>query len=107
MSLFATGEDAAAIIPIGASYLALMAFMYFFPGMTNGVQGFFRGIGRLKITLLGTCIQAGTRVVMTYVLAPTLGIAGIAYASMIGWVLMLLVQVPICLWELKQLRKNI
>jgi len=102
MALFVTGEDAPAIISIGAEYLLLMSVFYLWPGMTNGVQGFFRGFGKLKITLLGTFIQTSLRVVATYLLAPSLGIAGIAYACVIGWSVMLLVEIPLCLYELKK-----
>ncbi|MBQ7954510.1 MAG: MATE family efflux transporter [Lachnospiraceae bacterium] len=106
MSLFVTGETANNIIGIGAHYLALMAWFYLLPAMTNGVQGFFRGIGKLKLTLLGTSIQVSGRVIFTFILAPHLGIAGIAYACVIGWVCMLLVQVPICLYDLHRLNRR-
>lgn len=104
MSLFVTGENVSAIITIGADYLLLMAFFYFLPAMTNGVQGFFRGVGRLKITLLGTCIQAGLRTIFTFFLAPGMGINGIIYASVIGWLLMLLVEIPLSFKELRKLK---
>ena len=107
MALFVTGENTEAIISIGARYLLLMSVFYLWPGMTNGVQGFFRGIGRLKITLLGTFIQTSMRVVATYLFAPSLGISGIAIACMIGWSLMLLVEIPLCLWELRKIKRNI
>lgn len=105
MSLFVSGENVSAIITIGADYLLLMAFFYLLPAMTNGVQGFFRGIGKLKITLLGTSIQAGLRTVFTFILAPLLGINGIIYASVIGWAIMLLVEVPLCFRTLHKLKK--
>lgn len=95
MSLFVSGENTSAIIAIGSDYLLLMALFYFLPAMTNGVQGFFRGVGWLKITLLGTFIQAGLRTVFTFILAPSLGINGIIYASTIGWFIMLLVEIPL------------
>jgi len=104
MSLFVTGENVTAIIAIGADYLLLMSFFYLLPAMTNGVQGFFRGVGRLKITLLGTCIQAGLRTIFTFVLAPGMGITGIVYASVIGWLLMLLVEIPLSFKELRKLK---
>ena len=102
ISLFVTGESSAEIIRIGAEYLGLMAFFYLLPGLTNGVQGFFRGMGQFKITVLGTFIQTSVRVIMTYLLAPNMGIRGIAIGCALGWSLMLLVQVPICLKELKK-----
>ena len=106
MSVFVTGEDAGSIITIGVQYLTLMSVFYLWPAMTNGVQGFFRGIGRLKVTLLGTLIQTSVRVIMTYVLAPGMGIRGIAFACVAGWSLMLLVEVPLCVRHLRQVKEN-
>lgn len=102
VSLFVTGDSVQNVIDMGAEYLALMALFYLWPAMTNGVQGFFRGMGKLKITLLGTFIQTSIRVIFTYLLAPNMGIRGIAFACMIGWSVMLLVEVPMCIRELKQ-----
>lgn len=102
VSLFVTGDSAAKVVSIGTEYLALMALFYLWPAMTNGVQGFFRGMGKLKITLLGTFIQTSIRVIFTYLLAPTMGIRGIAFACMTGWSVMLLVEVPLCIHELKK-----
>lgn len=104
VSLFVTGENVQGVVQMGTEYLTWMALFYLWPAMTNGVQGFFRGMGKLKITLLGTSIQTGIRVLFTYLLAPKLGIVGIAFACMAGWSVMLLVEVPLCI---RQLRKKI
>lgn len=106
MSLFVTGEDAAAIIDIGTEYLTLMAVFYLWPAMTNCVQGFFRGMGKLKITLCGTFIQTGIRVVATWLLAPSLGIRGIAWACVAGWTMMLLWEIPLCIKEIFHIRQT-
>lgn len=102
MSLFVTGENANAVIEIGVQYLTLMAVFYLWPAMTNGLQGFLRGMGKLKITLLGTFIQTSLRVLMTYLLAPIMGIQGIAYGCVTGWSAMLLVEIPLCIWEIRK-----
>lgn len=94
MSLFVTGTGAAAVVAAGAQYLGLMALFYLLPGMTNGFQGYYRGMGRMGLTLLGTVLQTSLRVVFTVVLAPRLGIYGIAYACAIGWTAMLLFEIP-------------
>ncbi len=86
--------DAADIVAIGSSYLGLMAFFYLFPGFTNGMQGYFRGRKRMKMTLLGTFIQTSLRVVFVYVLTPKMGISGVAFACAVGWAMMLAVEVP-------------
>ena len=87
--LFLKEGDAAQIVRIGADYLSLMAFFYIFPALTNWMQGFFRGMGRMKITILLTGIQITLRTACTYVLAPQLGIRGIAVSCAVGWSAML------------------
>lgn len=94
ISLFVTGESAAAIVALGAQYLGTMAFFYIYPAFTNGFQGFYRGMGMMKMTLLGTFIQTSLRVIATWFLAPRTGIYGIAFACAIGWSVMLLVEIP-------------
>jgi len=70
-------------------YLTLMAFFYILPGMTNGIQGFFRGMGEMKTTLMGTFIQISIRALVVYMLVPRIGISGAALACAIGWSFML------------------
>ena len=82
------------MIGLGVQYLGLMAFFYILPAFTNGIQGFFRGMGNMKITLISTLIQISFRVIFVYILVPVIGMKGVAYASMIGWCLMLLYEVP-------------
>lgn len=94
VGLFVTGEDAEAIVMIGAQYLGTMAFFYIFPAFTNGFQGFYRGMGMMKMTLLGTFIQTALRVLFTWILAPKMGIYGVAIACACGWSVMLLVEIP-------------
>lgn len=94
ISLFISGDQAAEIVALGSSYLAVMAFFYIFPAFTNGFQGFFRGMGYMKMTLLGTLIQTSFRVIFVYLLVPRYGILGAPFACGIGWSLMLLVEIP-------------
>ena len=94
MSLFVTGEGAAEVVRLGSGYLGVMAFFYLWPALTNCVQGFFRGMGKMFTTVIATFIQASIRTVCTIILAPRIGITGIAFACMIGWSVMLLFEVP-------------
>lgn len=93
MKLFAP-SDSADMINSGVEYLTIMAFLYILPGFTNGMQGFFRGMGSMKVTLIATIIQISLRVIFVYILVPYIGMSGAAYACMIGWTLMLLYEVP-------------
>ena len=90
MSLFISGDGAASVIEEGHLYLSTMAFFYILPAFTNGIQGFFRGVGDMKITLISTFIQTSLRVIFTFLLVPHYGIHAIAYACAIGWICMLL-----------------
>lgn len=94
LKLFVAGESAEAIAAIGGQYLAMMAFFYIFPAFTNGFQGFYRGMGMMKMTLLGTFIQTSLRVIFTWILTPSMGISGVAVACAAGWSVMLLVEIP-------------
>lgn len=94
VSLFVSGEGSAEVIRLGREYLGYMALFYLFPAMTNGVQGFFRGMGKMYTTMTATFLQASVRTLCTFLLAPRLGITGIAYACAVGWTLMLLFEVP-------------
>lgn len=71
-----------------------MAFFYILPGLTNVTQGYFRGWGKTGVTLLGTLTQIGLRTILTFVLLPLYGIKGIAFASAIGWIGMLVWELP-------------
>lgn len=92
--LFVTGDGSEEVIALGTAYLGWMVLFYLWPTMTNGFQGFFRGMGMMKTTMLATFLQASIRTVCTYLLAPRLGITGIAFSCAIGWSVMLIYEVP-------------
>lgn len=92
MRLFVGADESA--VALGASYLFLMAFFYLLPAYTNGLQGYFRGLGDMKITLAGTFTQISMRVVFVYLLVPRMGLTAVAWASLAGWLCMLLLEVP-------------
>lgn len=94
VGLFVSGEGAEAIVALGCQYLGTMAFFYVYPGFTNGFQGFYRGMGMMKMTLLGTFIQTCLRVISTWILVLRIGIYGVSFACAIGWSMMLLVEIP-------------
>lgn len=93
MKLFVSGEEEA-LIKVGTTYLGYMAFFYLLPAFTNGLQGFFRGMGDMKITLVGTITQISLRVLFVFLFVPKVGMVGVAFASLLGWIGMLLVEFP-------------
>lgn len=104
VSLFVTGDGAAEVIGLGREYLGWMALFYLFPAMTNGMQGFYRGMGKMYTTVIGTFLQAATRAACAALLAPKFGIVGIAFSCAIGWSLMLLFEVPYYIYTCRKKR---
>ena len=94
VGVFVTGEAADEVVRLGAQYLGWMAIFYLLPAMTNGFQGFFRGMGKMMTTVLGTFIQTALRTLCTFLLAPRLGITAVAFSCAIGWTAMLLFEIP-------------
>lgn len=106
MNLFVPNEGSK-VIELGIIYLQLMAFFYLLPAWTNGIQGYFRGMGQLKVTLMSTFVQMFGRVAFAYLLAPKLGIVGIALSCFSGWIIMLSYEVPVLIKHRKNnLLKN-
>ena len=88
MRLFAA-SGSTQMVEMGVSYLSLMAFFYILPGLTNGIQGYFRGMGEMKTTLINTAIQISVRAAIVYILVPRIGLRGAAIACAVGWCCML------------------
>ncbi|WP_243109936.1 MATE family efflux transporter [Clostridium sp. E02] len=97
MNMFVLVNDSG-LVEIGVKYLSLMAFFYLLSAVTNGIQGFFRGMGNMFITLIFTLIQISVGVGVASNLVPVMGLKGVAYASMIGWACMLFAEIPYYFW---------
>lgn len=96
MSLFVKDEE---VIGHGVVYLHLIAVMYILPAITNSLQGFFRGIGDLKVTLMSSFTNMKVRVIAAapMVLLWNFGIEALPYSYLAGWIAMLLVETPLML----------
>ena len=96
MSLFVKDEE---VIGHGVVYLHLIAVMYILPAITNSLQGFFRGIGDLKVTLMSSFTNMTVRVIAAapMVLLWNFGIEALPYSYLSGWIAMLLVETPLML----------
>jgi len=96
MSLFVKDEE---VIGHGVVYLHLISVMYLLPALTNGIQGFFRGIGDLKITLISSFINMALRVLAAapLVFIWKMGIEALPYSYLAGWIGMLVAETPLLL----------
>ena len=86
----------AAVVHLGVRFLKLVSLFYLMPSLTNGIQGGFRGLGDLKITLNSSTLNMAGRVAAAavFVLILHMDIEALPYSYAVGWVLMLLYEVP-------------
>ncbi len=91
--LFVNDEE---VIRHGTYYLHLISLMYLFPAATNGIQGYFRGVARLKLTLASSFVNMLVRIIFAFLLTALLGmgIEALPYSYLAGWVGMLILEVP-------------
>ena len=96
MRLFVDGESTE-VVMLGVSYLKVIAFLYIMPAITNIVQGIFRGLGDLRVTLISTITNMGARVAAAYLLLACMGkgFSALAWSNFWGWLCMLLLEVPL------------
>lgn len=102
VKMFLDSEDnVAGVIEEGAKYYQYMAFFYFFPALTNSVQSYFRGLGKLNIVFYSTTVQIIFRSSSSFFLIKSFEITGAALCTGVGWTFMLLFEVPILIYYLR------
>ena len=77
------------IVTLGVEYLTVKAFFFILPGVTNAIQGFFRGMGSMTVVLISTLIQISVRTVLVLLFVPRYGIVAEAWACAAGWLCMI------------------
>lgn len=104
MRLFVSDAE---VIGHGVAYLRLISAMYLLPAVTNGLQGYFRGVGDLKVTLLSSFINMGVRVLaaIPLVFVLDMGIEALPLSYLAGWIGMLITEVPLLL-HYRRVRKG-
>lgn len=85
-------SDNAEVIAAGARYTGFMSYIYIFSCLGESIQGFFRGIGRLRLTMIASLLQIVLRVVLSSLLIPRWGIPGICVSVATGWCLLVLIE---------------
>lgn len=94
MGLFSTDES---VVSEGVKYMHMIAFAYLLPAATNGIQGFFRGIGDLKVTLISSSVNVIVRCIVIYPFLKYVynGIEAFPITYAIGWICMLIAELPL------------
>ena len=86
MRIFVRAEETA-VRTAGITYLRIEGACYAGIGCLFLLYGFYRAVKRPGISVVLTAISLGTRVVLAYALAGSVGEIGIWVAIPIGWVL--------------------
>lgn len=88
MNIFVNGKETG-IILAGVGYLRIEGSFYVGIGILFLFYGYYRGIQRAEMSLILTIISLGTRVLLSYLLAPhtPFGVYAIWWSIPIGWLL--------------------
>lgn len=88
MNIFVNGKETG-IILAGVRYLRIEGSFYVGIGILFLFYGYYRGIQRAEMSLILTIISLGTRVLLSYLLAPhtPFGVYAIWWSIPIGWLL--------------------
>ena len=107
MQMF-VGKESTEVIFLGVTYLKLISIMYIMPAATNIIQGFFRGMGDLKITLISTITNMSFRFLSAYLFIRIWGggFGSLAWANFWGWIAMMALEVPLFILRLRKLPKT-
>ena len=91
--LFASDAE---VVNLGVRFLRTISLFYLMPAATNGIQGFFRGVGDLKVTLVSSLLNMFMRVVAAalFVLYLHMDIEALPYSYAVGWFAMLAYEFP-------------
>ncbi|MBQ4076918.1 MAG: polysaccharide biosynthesis C-terminal domain-containing protein [Mailhella sp.] len=84
-SAFLLGESSGPAFDSAVSYLKIVAVFYLLNFTGNTFAGYFDGIGRVSVTLLGTCTHITLRAVLSWVFISSFGLDAVAALTILGW----------------------
>lgn len=91
-------------VQIGVTYITIMPVFYLFCAIMSAMQGFFRGVGKVRITMFATFFQIITRCALAILLVPEHGIYGVCISVIVGWILMFFYDGTLCVRYLKRVQ---
>ncbi|GKH50739.1 MATE family efflux transporter [Eubacteriales bacterium] len=80
---------------IAGRYLTAMCCFYVLSMVGCCFVGYFRGVGMIRIPFLGTTLQIGIRVLLSFLLTPFLSLCGVAVATGAGWIAIIIFQTAV------------
>lgn len=99
---FFLSENEARAVAEGVGYLRTMSIFYLLCFTGNTFVGYFRGIGRMRVLLIGTTLHITVRAVLSHLLVDGMGLRAVALATGVGWTLLFAYQ----MWNMIRLRRR-
>lgn len=84
--MFVDSSSNEQVINTGVEYLRVVSMFYFFMGLMVITNGVLRGAGDVKVFMVSSLTNLGTRVVFAYTLAFIIGQSAIWWAIPLGWI---------------------
>ena len=86
------GENDPEALREGVGYLRWISVFYILCFIGSGYVGYYRGVGRVSVPVIGSTLQQTIRVILSYQLAGPMGLVGVAVSIGVGWSVIVLYQ---------------
>lgn len=80
------GNPSMNVLKNACAYMIVISVFYFLCFTGSSFVGFFRGIGKVEVPVIGTTLQISIRVILSYAWIRMMGLKAIAFATGIGWI---------------------
>lgn len=87
------GNPNKVVLRNAAQYMLVVSIFYFLCFIGSTFVGFYRGIGKIEVPVIGTILQISIRVVLSYAWIKMMGLKAVALATGIGWIAVVVYQV--------------
>lgn len=89
------GNPNKAVLSNAGQYMLVVSIFYFLCFVGSTFVGFYRGIGKIEVPVVGTILQISIRVVLSYAWMKMMGLKAVALATGIGWIAVVVYQLVI------------
>ena len=87
------GDPSAAVLWNAKEYMKWISVFYFLCFTGSTFVGFFRGIGRVEVPVIGSILQISIRVVLSHFWIGSMGLKAVALATGVGWAAIVVYQI--------------
>ena len=91
--LLLMGNPSETVIKNAVQYMNVVSVFYILNFIGNAGVGFFRGIGKVSVPVIGSTLHISIRVILSYLLIRNMGLEAVAFATGIGWISVVIYQV--------------